>query len=408
MGPSLVDGDSLAGLASGVRDWPAFFEQADHHLVLPLVLNQAAILAPFWSRDQLAALRRQSGESAALNLRLARTILLLHRTWFEPERVRYAVVKGIAVASRYYGGIAERSCRDLDLLVDRDAFAATVTYLCGAGFNLCRPFQLPADPRQHARHIEALCDLSREVSFRSPDGDLIDVHHNLDLSGADMPTDRLLGRVEHHDMLGAAIPVLRTADLFVYLCYHHSRHAWSRLHWVADLSRVAAAPDFDRDSVLAAARRSGLEKLVAACFEMPALLAAAVRRDAAMPPGLAGGMAGECLTYLVPGTLPPLLVQHQRSRDRLFRWKRWFEITASEWRRRSGLRRKLRTLGRSMTPSWQAYLDMPLPRPLRWLYVPLRIVTHLVRFTPIPRLRSSRSRAKAEAKPAGNDRPTQI
>ncbi|HYJ20247.1 MAG TPA: nucleotidyltransferase family protein, partial [Burkholderiales bacterium] len=378
---------------------------ADQCLAIPFVHRHL----PGLDRFVPAATRRQIEHayrvSTARSLQLAALLTGLHERWFAPQAIRYAAVKGTSLGQRYYGDVAARTCRDLDLLVDPASCPATIRYLAEAGFTPCRGFELPADRAKWDRHIAAMCDLNREISLRSPAGDLLDIHSALDLTGGDFPTSRLLGRLEPVSIFGRAIPSLSTADLFVYLCYHHSRHNWTRLHWVADIGKVAASPEFSRDAVFATARRSGMGRLVEACLTMCELLAAASRGEEPTGRGLAATMARQCLAHLVPGAESSLLEYHRRIDDSAFRWRHWFNLTAEEWRHRRGFVRKVRTLLRSSTPSWESYRTLPLPKGLRWLYMPLRTGTHLVRHTPLRWLHARKSKPEASIERAG-DQPS--
>jgi len=381
---ALIGPHDLRNLAGEIRDWPAVLEQATHHLSLPTLRERLVEIQDSIPAETMAELDRAVIVATAHNLQLSAIATELNRSWFQPRHIRFALFKGVALAQRYYGSVSGRSCRDLDLLVSGKGFADTVTHLIGQGFRLTKPFELPADPARHAAHIEAMCGLSREVSMRAPSGPMVDLHQSVDLTGADFPTEELLDRAETVTITGGTLPVFSTADLFVYICYHHSRHRWSRLHWIGDLGRIAAAPDFDVATARARAKRAGLEKLVVACLEMPALLAAAVAGEWPAGPGLAARMARDCIRFLHPDSAPPELERHSRDTDRLYRWRDWFATTALEWRQREGLGRRVRAVGRSLEPSWQAYRDLPLPRGLRWLYVPWRVAAHMVRYFPLP------------------------
>lgn len=382
---TLITPRQLRSLAGEVRDWPALVRQATHHLSLPVLRERLVEIEDCVPAGTMAELDRAVTVATAHNLQLSAIAAALNRSWFQPRQIRFALFKGVALAQRYYGSVSGRSCRDLDLLVSSEGFADTVTHLIDRGFRLTRPFELPADPRRHAAHIEAMCNLSREISMRAPSGPMVDLHQSVDLTGADFPADQLLDRAEAVTIAGETLPVFSTADLFVYICYHHSRHRWSRLHWIGDLGRIAAAPDFDIAATRARAKQAGLEKLILACLEMPALLAAAVAGEWPAAPGLAARMTRDCIRFLHPDNAAPELERHSRDGDRLFRWRDWFATTAIEWRQREGLGRRARAVARSLEPSWQAYRDLPLPKGLRWLYVPWRVAAHMVRYFPLPR-----------------------
>ena len=381
---SLITRGELTRLAGEVRDWPTILGEASHHLSLPVLRERLLTIQDCIPTETMAELDRAVIVATAHNLQLGAIAAELNRSWFRPKQIRFALFKGIALAQRYYGSVSGRSCRDLDLLVSGKGFAETVTHLIAQGFRLSKPFELPADPARHATHIEAMCGLSREISMRAPSGQMVDLHQSVDLTGADFPTEQLLDRAESMTIAGETLPAFSTADLFVYICYHHRRHRWSRLHWIGDLGRIAAAPDFDIAATRAQAKRAGLEKLVVACLDMPALLVDAVAGNWPAGPGLAARMTRDCIRFLHPDNAPPELERHSRYADRLFRWRDWFATTAIEWRQREGLARHARAVGRSLVPSWQAYRDLPLPKGLRWLYVPWRVAAHMVRYFPLP------------------------
>ncbi|WP_158241568.1 nucleotidyltransferase family protein [Novosphingobium sp. TH158] len=373
---------TLAGLAGQIEDWDALSARALHALAEPLVQARLAELGALVPDPARQRIDRLAAASAARNLRLSALLTSLHDTWFVPNGISYVAVKGVTLAQRYYGTISRRTCRDLDLLVDPASCAKTILHLVDAGFRPCRGFELPDEPGKREVHVSAMCDLNDEISLRSPAGDLVDVHTALDLTGADFPTSRLLAKTEAVSILGRSIPCLPTEELFVFLCYHHSRHHWTRLHWVADIGRIASAPDFDCARVLAAARRNGMEGLVQACLGMLEELALAVHGTAPAGDGLAATMARQCLTHLDPEAEAPMETYVRGIHDWRFRWRHWFVLTGEEWRYRRGFARKLRSLLRSSTPSWEVYRAMPLPRGLRWLYVPMRTAMHLLRHVP--------------------------
>nr|WP_237438217.1 nucleotidyltransferase family protein [Alteraurantiacibacter buctensis] len=370
-------------LAGQVDDWDSLLVRAGGHLAIPFLHARRGELADLAPEGWSERLERAFRVGAAQNLRIAALLVRLHRTLFVPQGIAYAAVKGVTLAQRYYGGLPARACRDLDLLVDPPACPATIGWMLDNGFRLVGSLEVTGEGAERERQIVAMCDLNREISLRSPDGDLVDVHSTLDLTGADFPTARLLAGAEQMTLLGTPVFTLSGPDLLVYLCYHHSRHNWTRLHWVSDMGQVARSPDIAPEALRASAARSGMEELVEACRAMIPLLAAVVNGQQPQLAGLAGTMVQECLTFLAPDAVAPLLEYNLRLQDKGFRWRYWFAQTATEWRQRKGLVRKGRALVRSATPSWDMYQAMPLPRGLRWLYLPLRAGAQLVRHTPL-------------------------
>jgi hypothetical protein len=65
---------------------------------------------------------------AARNTLLARELVRLLRM-FQDARLRMIPLKGVAPAQSLYSAIALRTCSDLDVLVPRDAVAASIRLL---------------------------------------------------------------------------------------------------------------------------------------------------------------------------------------------------------------------------------------------------------------------------------------
>ncbi len=359
---------ALVALCQGIADWPQLTAQAGYHLLLPLVHHHlrrlpeaagvpAAVLADMHARCRALALR--SLDFTADQRSLITDVLA-------PLAVPHLFFKGQTLAAHYYGGIV-RPCRDVDVLVPRATLVDVAMRAQACGFTVDGPTPLSRqDMAAAARYRPVLC-------LRGPRGAPIEVHHRLDKSGQIYDSGQLLRQARTIQVQGQSLPVLPADDLFVYLCLHHTRHRWARLHWLADLDALMRHPEFDLDAVLARAGQLGVASTVQASINLQQVLA---RPGPSHDTGLDhptrsllrvalvcmdGGQAAESASlrevrgYLRDFAFTWQTGWRQRMRDRLAGWTTWFR------------------------PNYADYQQWPLPDRWHWLYVLLRPVTGLRR-----------------------------
>jgi hypothetical protein len=258
---------ALAGrLAAGVGDWDALCDVAIRSLGACLVLHSLSKLpAGVVPPHVLARMRGITRVLAGRSLQLDGALLDIHARLLGPLGVRHAFFKGAALAHRYYAMPAARPCRDIDVLVDAGTALDTVRRACALGF-------VPVeDVGKGERALAGWVKRATVYPLRSPDGVLLEVHRSLDHGDGLLDVDRMLQNVETLAFRGQSIPVLRTADLFVYVCMHHTRHFWSHLHWYADLDAMTGDPRFDLAEVRNAAAGARLLPTVDACLQLHAM-----------------------------------------------------------------------------------------------------------------------------------------
>jgi hypothetical protein len=160
--------------------------------------------------------------------------------------------------------------RDIDLLVPRRDLVRVGQRLREAGFTSHEDLAWAGDDalQFRARFLGLM-------AWVSPEGVLLEIPSSLDAEWGRLPTDEIIAEAESVTIGGVPIRVIRGLDFFTYLCRHHTRHHWARLHWIADLDAIIHSPGFDLASAKAQARRRGFGRTVdAAC---------AIHRAAAEP-----------------------------------------------------------------------------------------------------------------------------
>lgn len=349
--------EAALALCAEVTDWPALFQEARRHFVLPLIYRHLRELGAALPEAALAQARRATEQGVMLNMKVVAAQQRLLEAVLVPLGVRYLLFKGPSLAARYYDEPGFRQARDIDLLVHDADLPRVLEQALQVGYRPANPETLYAGMPALELHI-AHCAV---VTLVSPEGVAIEFHRVLDKTRLIYSTSRMLARAESARAQGHDIRVMPLEDLFVYICLHHTRHFWSHLHWLVDLDMLKSHADFDRAAVMQRAQELGLEATVVACLEMQGAAGRPLTGEA-----LAGlsGPGRELLLAMLDALQGDR--QHELSlrkltvsRDFAFDWQvppghlwRW------RWRQR---------LDR-LTPNFHDYRALPLPRALWGLY----------------------------------------
>lgn len=359
---------TLTSLCRRITDWQPLVDQASYHMVLPLLNHHLhrlsaratlpdAVLADIHARCRVLALR-------TLDFTADQRALILDV--LEPLGVEHLFFKGQTLAAHYYGGIV-RPCRDIDVLVPRRALVEVGMRAQQYGFTVDGPDPLPR------QDMEAAARYRPVLSLRGPRGTPIEVHHRLDKSGLIFDSADLLRNARRIRVQGKSLPVLPPVDLFVYLCLHHTRHRWARLHWLADLDALMRHRDFDRQAVLARAAALGVAGTVQASIRMQALLARPGPWDETGLDRDTRSLVRVALACIDGGA-----VAESESRQAVRGYLRDFAFPwQTSWRRR--LLDRLAAWGSWFRPNYADYQQWPMPLRWHWLYVFLRPFTGLSR-----------------------------
>lgn len=356
-----------AALCEQIDDWTDFAARAAEYFVAPLCLHHLGQLDDGMHLQQgRAALRRQAMPMTLQTLRLA----ALQRQFIEnivlPLDVAFAVIKGRALAARYYLNAGLRFARDLDVLLPVERIPELVIAAQKEGYLVY--------PERRTLSIDEAHILSRQsrvVSLIGPQGVLIEVHAQLDKAGFLLDHRSMLDRAQSISIDGVKTGVLTTRDHFVYICLHHTKHFWSRLNWLADMDALIKAPDFDEAAAMDLARDRGVEQTVAACIGFYRACEAEDPWEHAAGDPRVLDLLRACLVILNQGALEEFAMRPDRlSLDFNFDWQfpngfdrreRWHASLAA------------------CRPSLADYHALPLPHAWHWLYFAIRPVRLLFR-----------------------------
>jgi hypothetical protein len=261
--------------------------------------------------------------------------------------------KGPLLAHTAYGDATLRPCLDLDLMVHPDDLPHVLDCLLCAGFR-----------HQDGLGTDGVAALRRYageyILFR--DGSLpVEPHWRPApwTMAFDIDIEALWRRACPATFLGAPCYLPTPEDHLFLLSLHGAKEQWHRLKWVVDIAALLAAhPTLDSAGLRATAATQGCRRML----DLALLLSHRL--------------------FAVPTVAPPAdAVTSDLARRVLERLEHTAEapigpyrVTAFHWRLRERRRDRMRYAVRTLcTPRVAHYRRLPLPRGLRWLYVPLKL-----------------------------------
>jgi hypothetical protein len=212
-------------------DWERVGELAARNRALPLVYLALERYCPELSRSpHVNGIARGFYRNAARCMLVARELAGIARD-FDRAGIDVLPFKGVALAAAYYGTEAARGFGDLDLLVRRADMKRGAEMLLARGYQFSKgalPAGLPELEWQFEKPGETfVTDLRWRITspwFSS----------TLDL-------DSMWERRASTSLAGATIPIMGPEDTLLVLCFHGTKHNWTRWIWVADVAEALSA-----------------------------------------------------------------------------------------------------------------------------------------------------------------------
>ena len=348
-------------LCNEVEDWEAVCHAARDRFILPVVYRHLRRLEPpSLSAEQLALMKQQVMAQYRHDLNVIASLAEIHQELLESLDIPYVTFKGPSLAVSYYDEPAMRFSRDIDILVPRERMAELLARALSSGYK-------PLDPQGLADDSVSLAFVARHqkvITLLSPRGVAIEFHSRIDNIGTVYDSRALIDVAEKARVGSAEVSVMPTDELFVYICWHHTKHFWSRLHWLVDLDAIQRHPSFDRGKALACAERHGLRATVEVCLQMADLLGS---------PGFEpSGHHDERLNELLMLSLEAM--QNDDAFEHELSSRKPTPDFAFQWQtdRTHRLRWQLMGWLRIFRPSYADYHEWPLSPRWHWVYRPLR------------------------------------
>ncbi|MEO1020089.1 MAG: nucleotidyltransferase family protein [Pseudomonadota bacterium] len=267
-------GEKVNALASQVTDWEDFFTTAAENYSIPYshkcLRMYAASTVPQKELDRMSKVAKTSHMAT---LRVAAAQASFHKTCIAPLQPKYAYLKGIALTSQFGQNISDRYCRDVDIVVHKSDFTNVIHKAVQVGYRV----MLQDNPLIFAstqKDIDFVIKHTDVVTLVGSDRIPIEVHRRIGTLSLSFDLEHAFETTETIDLFGTQVRTLSKAFHFVYACYHHSRHFWSRLHWVSDLTMMADWARQNIEQVRTIANSIGIMPTIQACLDFQALAAA--------------------------------------------------------------------------------------------------------------------------------------
>lgn len=251
-------------LAGDVEDWNEFVRLAHVNFSLPFLCQHLPDISPAGLPPTLAPMLRQASTVNAIHhLQVLASLVSFHTNCIVPVRARHIYLKGPALATAIYYKPSLRICRDIDVLVARESFADVSNQCLASEFKIVLNKNegiFASDPKD----IDFLIRHSDVLSVVDKTGQHFELHRKIEKQSPIFRVSNVLASAESLKVAGQSIRAMGIDYLFCYVSYHHSRHHWSRLHWVADIHALISSPKFNVERVIELAKRLGLENTVKA------------------------------------------------------------------------------------------------------------------------------------------------
>ncbi|QHT59908.1 nucleotidyltransferase family protein [Paenibacillus lycopersici] len=222
-------------------DWNYFIELAQHHRVYPVIYEYLksieSDLVPERVRSKLHDLYTRN---LFQMLSLSGELILISNM-FRVNRIRWLVLKGPVLAELLYGDISLRTSKDLDIIISHTDIDNVRAALEQAGYVQQDETGSSAFTRLKEHHL----------TFMHPQKRIqLEIHWRLNWSVWGEPSfDQMWERRDKIQFKGTSINVLSPEDLFFSLVTHGTRHGWFRLRWLYDMDRLVKK-DLNWDKII--------------------------------------------------------------------------------------------------------------------------------------------------------------
>lgn len=238
-------------LVDGGLDWKYLRDKATQQGMMPLLYRHLNVVCPqSVPAPILNSMREDFIANSQTCLHLFGELRKLLR-FLDHNGVTAVAFKGPVLSAAVYGAIALRQAGDLDILIEPGAFSRTKELLGAAGYRLYPPLT----QSQLASQLSSHC----EIEFQSGGLSVVDLHWGLSPKsfyfGLD-PED-VIERAKTVYLQGTSLLTFSNEDSILYLCYHGSKHYWSRLEWIGSLAElIRSIKDIDWRLVIARANEA--------------------------------------------------------------------------------------------------------------------------------------------------------
>lgn len=350
-------------------DWSRLLRTARPHGMMPLLYWHLKTICPeLVPPSTLQELRDHFHANSRRNLFLVAELLEILNL-LRDNGISAVPYKGPVLATSVYGNVALRQVFDLDIVVPKSQALKASDLLRLRGYRA----RLPLSGWQVGAFLDTECEFAQT---RADGSILVEVHWEIAPRRMVVSIDlqQLWRRLVVESFAGTTVLAFPPEDLLLALCMHGTKHVWSRLDWICDVSElVRRHRDIDWQRVVVQAELlGGRRMLFLALFLAHDLLGAEIPAEIlekSSADRVVRSLAAQVRRRLFDGSsesLNRLAVSlfHLRTMDRL-----WDKIKYS-----SHL---------AATPDTDDWQLLQLPASLHFLYCLVRIMRLVVKLGPV-------------------------
>ena len=257
-------------------DWPALFQLAEHHGVLPLVAYNLLHHLPDVPEDISQSLRSAYEANSQRSLWFAGELarLLEH---FTKREIRTIPFKGSVLAQSAYGDLGLRSFFDLDFLISPAQFEQAKQALAEIGYHPAQAISAAVERLYLQTGYERSFDGAGGKNLIELQWSLLPYFYAIDSRASGFRIENLFDRASRVRLGEAEVPCLSPEDSLIALCLHAAKHLWTRLIWVADIAQTLSLPQLDFSAIASRAQSLGIMRILGvSCRLAEKLLGAAL------------------------------------------------------------------------------------------------------------------------------------
>lgn len=212
-------------------DWGAFLELAMHHRVYPLIYLKAKeidekSIPPYVIQTLYQQFKKNTFQMLHLSAEMEQVSKL-----FTENEIRTLFLKGPILAHDLYGDISLRTSCDLDILIPIHKLEKAEILLLEKGYVKDDYIQTILNDWKWRHH---------HITFFHPQKQIkVEIHWRLNPGPGKEPSfEQLWERKRKSTLTSYPVSLLGSEDLFLFLVTHGARHGWSRLRWLADINQI--------------------------------------------------------------------------------------------------------------------------------------------------------------------------
>ncbi|WP_058308593.1 nucleotidyltransferase domain-containing protein [Gracilibacillus massiliensis] len=353
-------------------DWKEFIYLAKHHRIYPTiyenVINKDINNIPESVINTLHHLcSKNTVNMLSLTAEMGTVCQIL-----ENNNIESLVLKGPVLADYLYGDISKRTSKDLDILVPINKIEKVEELLYSLGYQL---------ESYHPRILKDWKRTLQHLSFVHPIKHIqVEVHIYLNIDMGLKPTfNSLWERRNESYIAGKPVYSLGTEDLFLYLVSHGAKHAWFRLRWLVDIDRMITK-EFNYKSLFELLKKYqaniSFGQALTLCLSLFDTKIKKEFKEFNRENKHQIKLLKKTIYFINQGLIP-----HSQENSKKFRkhYKKYLNSIRTK-------RQNLLIFKNRLYPNCHDASVLPLPKPLHFLYFPLRPFTWS--FRKIKRMRS--------------------